>query len=467
MDIKSCVGRIKDLVEEIQVYENYKKNFLRNLDILNQDYKKGVIDEAEYQTKLKQFLKDKSKEEWIAYYDTYVLHLLKQIEDFNKDINGFFQSSPAKVADAKVPAVPSVKGSEKVQQKVLVASGDAISKLDPKTKQAYLRSLGVKSDEVKRFVWGIKSKKAKKKKLPVRTKYVIYEPNSFGKVANLFVRKLTMQVTNKYPKAFESLYHALRASDVKVLSKTYISIMLFSSIIAFFFFMLFVFIFLDKTSIIFAIVRSIFLGLAGTGLTFFVIYMYPFMLVNSRKREIKEDLPFVIIHMAAVAGSGAHPMTMFNLLLSSEEYKGIKGEIKKIVNYVNLFGYDLSTALRAVALTTPSPAFRELLNGIVATITTGGNLSDYLKEKANDALATYKLERKKYVEVLATYSDIYTGILIAAPLLFMVTLAIINTLSAKIAGMTISTIANVGIYIVLPVLNGAFILFLNTMQPEA
>ena len=45
--------------------------------------------------------------------------------------------------------------------------------------------------------------------------------------------------------------------------------------------------------------------------------------------------------MAAVAGSGAQPIAMFNLVLSSEEYKGIRDEIKKIVNYVNLFGYDI------------------------------------------------------------------------------------------------------------------------------
>jgi len=73
---------------------------------------------------------------------------------------------------------------------------------------------------------------------------------------------------------------------------------------------------------------------------------------------------------------------------------------------------------------------------------------------------------KKYVESLSTYSDIYTGVLIAAPLLFIVTLAIINLLGGQISGLSVATISTIGAYIVLPVLNVMFILFLNIIQPE-
>ena len=85
---------------------------------------------------------------------------------------------------------------------------------------------------------------------------------------------------------------------------------------------------------------------------------------------------------------------------------------------------------------------------------------------AEDTMNTYRLERKKYVETLSTYSDIYTGILIAAPLLFMVTLAIINILGGVIAGLSVGTLALFGTYIVIPFLNIVFILFLNIVQPE-
>ena len=131
-----------------------------------------------------------------------------------------------------------------------------------------------------------------------------------------------------------------------------------------------------------------------------------------------------------------------------------------------MFGYDLTTALRNVAKTTPSPKFRELLNGIITTLETGGDLKDYLNEKAKDALSTYKLERKKYVEALATYSDIYTGVLIAAPLLFLVTLAIINMIGGSVLGFDASVLAFMGTFFVIPFLNVIFVIFLNFIQPE-
>ena len=174
-----------------------------------------------------------------------------------------------------------------------------------------------------------------------------------------------------------------------------------------------------------SLTASAVLAIIAAIVTFTLFYYYPSTVIGSHNRIIKNDLPFVIIHMAAVASSGSKPSSIFKLILSSGEYKGIQSEIKKIVNYVNLFGYDISTALRTVATTTPSARFKDLLNGMVSTIQSGGDLKGYLQQMAEESMNTYTLERKKYVETLSTYSDIYTGVLIAAPLLFILTLSII------------------------------------------
>ena len=100
-------------------------------------------------------------------------------------------------------------------------------------------------------------------------------------------------------------------------------------------------------------------------LTAFIFYYYPKVIVDNRRREIKNDLPFAILHMAAVAGSGAKLIDIFGMLLQSGEYKALSGEIKRIMNYVHLFGYNLTTALKSIAQITPSPEFKELLNGMI------------------------------------------------------------------------------------------------------
>ena len=243
--------------------------------------------------------------------------------------------------------------------------------------------------------------------------------------------------------------------------------MIFSSLLAAVIMLAVGFLFI-KGNIILTVIGTVFLAIFVFIVVFGVFYMYPGMVTKSMSKRIKDDLPFVIVHMNAVAGSGAHPISMFNLVLNSKEYKGIEGEIKKIVNYVNLFGYDLSTALKAVAKTTPSKDFRELLNGLVNTVETGGSLKEYLDAKASDALVNYRLERKKYVESLSTYSDVYTGLSIAAPMMFFLVLALINLpiLGGTIFGLGVPILASVGTYVIIPLLNIGFIVFLNIIQPK-
>jgi len=312
----------------------------------------------------------------------------------------------------------------------------------------------IKKEEIKRF---IKSKKKPTKLKPIQ-EYSVYRSNAYAKLSNYFFEGFTFKFLKKYP--MQSLNKALQLADIKLFSRTYIAMMFFSTAIAIPFFFLLTFLFTEK------LVLSIPAAFLGALFTFALVYAYPHSLINQRRRKIKTDLVFATVHMAAIAGSGAPPTKIFALLVESNEYRGLESDLKKILNYLNLFGYNLSTALRTVANSTPSYEWKELLNGIVSTIETGGDLKKYLKDKADDALVTYRLDQQKYVATLSTYSDVYTGILVTAPLLFLVTLAILDKISPTIGGVSIGVIAALGTYVLLPVVNIAFILFLNITQPE-
>jgi flagellar protein FlaJ len=190
------------------------------------------------------------------------------------------------------------------------------------------------------------------------------------------------------------------------------------------------------------------------------------MRAKSRKRSINTNLPFAIDHMSSVISSGVSPATMFKLISNSKEYGEISIEIDKVSNYVEFFGYDILTALRAVALITPSEEFKEFIDGFVSTIETGGDLKGYLAQKSSEALLNYRLERQKYVEALSTYSDIYTGVLIAAPLFFVIALSLVSVIGGNIGGFSVGTIISFGTYLIIPLLNMAFLIFLEASQPE-
>ena len=383
-----------------------------------------------------------------------ILNLLKQIEEKNSEIyhtvelESYITTAPESMSKESIGKAEIPLPVSKEPLKYLRLSRKELNNL--------IEELNISKEYVKEFV----KKQTKQKGIVIKKEYSIYSPSGIGKFVNTFMNNFTISITKNYPQLFKKLSDDFKKADIKVLFKTYVSLMIFFTIISLPIFIILLSILFGKIS------TGILLGIVGTGLTLALFYLYPSNLANTRKKKIKNDLPFAMIHMAAVAGSGARPIDIFDLMLSSGEYEELGKEINKIMNYVNLFGYNLTTALKNVAMTTPSPDFKELLNGMISAIETGGDLKGYLEGKAIDELNTYKLERKKYVESLETYSDIYTAILIAAPLLFIVVLAIINTIGGQIGGFSVGTIATFGTYGAIPLLNIGFIVFLTISQPE-
>lgn len=340
-------------------------------------------------------------------------------------------------------------------------------RLSENQKEKYIKELNIDFYELEDFLKNQKSKKSVKREIK-KEDYTLYTPKDEAVLANKYAKKYADQLIREHPSWFEMLFTQYKKVNMQYLSRSYVSMIIFYSVCAIpaaFIFMLFMkFFFSSLFSVSWAVV--ILLTFLLPVIVLIGAYFYPGSLIEDRAKNIRNELPFALIHMSAVAGSGAHPISIFELLVESDDYPELKKEIRKVLNYVNLFGYNLSTALRNTAATTPSNELKELLNGMVSTIETGGDLKSYLKSKAETALNGYRMDRKKKVEALGTYSEIYTSILIASPLLMVVTLAIMNSITGSIGGMSISTVAYLGVCLGLPLLNVGFIVFLKIQTGE-
>ncbi len=301
-----------------------------------------------------------------------------------------------------------------------------------------------------------------------KKKIKAYKPSSIGYIANMTVRRLALYFINNFPDFFRNLYNDIRLSNLKILSNTYINIMFLMTIIVSITTGVLVvpFYLIQGLPPPFVLGRALAAMILGGGITFIGFSRYPAGKIKTRRRSINTNLPFAINHMSAVASSGVPPAKMFALLGQSKEYGEISVEIGKVVDYTEVFGYDFLTAIKAVSEHLPSQVLREFFEGIVATVESGGDLNNYLEQKAEEATLTYKLERQKYVESLSTYSDIYTGVLIAAPLFFVSSLSLVSMLGGAIGGMSVEALIGLGTYVVIPLLNIAFMVFLELSQPE-
>jgi archaeal flagellar protein FlaJ len=321
--------------------------------------------------------------------------------------------------------------------------------ISQKEKNKYLKELKLENSQIKNAL----KKEISQKKI---SDTVVYKTNFYSKLSNFFMENLSFEITKKNSNYIRPLLGALSSSNIRVLSKTYLSVILFSSLISFPIFAIALFLFTGN------ILLSLFFSILGTASVFGLVYGYPFMISNERKAKIDQELVFGVVHMASIAGSGAQPVQIFKLLIDSNEYEELKEELKRVLNYVNVFGYNLSNALKEVAKSTPSWDLKELFNGMVSTIETGGDIRQYLQDKSEDSLNKYRLNQKKRLETIATYSEFYTGFLIAGPLLFIVTFAILEKVSPELSGVPISLLAKLGTFVLLPFLNGLFMLFLET-----
>jgi len=267
--------------------------------------------------------------------------------------------------------------------------------------------------------------------------------------------------SSKLPKTFDGIKKEIKQSGLPIIFETYVGRMLhFASIatILTFIYSLIITSFLGFP-LIFVLSISILLALAAGGVIIGIFYTYPYQLIVSKRKSIESNLPFASNHMSAIISSGVPPNAMFEMLTDVEEYGEVAKEAKKIVRNIKVFGMDTASAIRQVAERTPSQEFKEFLMGIVATLSSGGDLRKYIQYSSKETLADYKIKRERYLSTLSTYADFYVGILIAAPLFFISILSLMAIIGGQISGFSIPVLMGLGIYLIIPLLNIFFIHF--------
>ncbi len=272
----------------------------------------------------------------------------------------------------------------------------------------------------------------------------------------------------KYIDSFKPLEPHIRNANMKVLLKTWVGMLFFTTLLSLVvsFISIFVFLtFLIEVEFYIYIFSVVFFPVFVASIVFIILYLYPVQRENSRKKSIENNLPFAITHMAAIASSGIPTEFIFELLTGFEEYGEVTEDSKLIMRNIKTFGMSSVDALKDIAERTPSQNFRDILLGIVSTTESGGNMVEYLKEMADKALFDYRIKREKYLKTLSTYADIYTALLVAAPLMMLSLLATMSIIGGTVMGLTINELMLLITWVMLPVLNTGFIIFIHTTYP--
>ena len=287
----------------------------------------------------------------------------------------------------------------------------------------------------------------------------------YKKISNRIFGNFSERLLGK----LEPVKRGLEKSDLKILYRTYISIILANTFFTFIGFFIgstvIIYIALEET-LAYSLVAGLGISVLAGCFSFTITYYYPIHSAKQRGKSIKNNLPFAINHMSAIASSKVPPYVVFKLMAEFEEYGEVSNEAQKIVRDVDVFGHDITTALKQAAERTPSSDFEEFLSGMISVEETGGNLEEFLNVQADQAMFDYKQKRQRYLDTLSTYADFYTAVLVAAPLFLVAVLTVMSMVGGEVLGMSIKDAMSLGIYGAIPFMNTVFIVFIHFTQPE-
>lgn len=208
-------------------------------------------------------------------------------------------------------------------------------------------------------------------------------------------------------------------------------------------------------------------ALFAVAFTIIIFYGYPIYRADTIKRQLEDELPFTTGYMAILTSAGVSPESIFKSLSNLSVPLAVSSEAKDIVRDVNLFGSDIISALSESSKHMPSERFREMLEGLISTIHSGGNLAAYLRDKSTQYMKLKRISLKKYSDTLSMLSEFYVAILLTGPLMLVIMLTVMAMLGGGNLGLlNPDLLLNLLTYIGIPLGAIVFLIILDATSPK-
>lgn len=268
---------------------------------------------------------------------------------------------------------------------------------------------------------------------------------------------------------FKDLSVNLRKSGIKISFKAYVSFTIFMSMLVSVSIMILIPTILIVTlglpflsSFIFGLGGSLFAG----GITMTVFYAYPIYRADNLKRNLESGLSFTTGYMAILAGAGVPPDRIFRSLAELNAPPAVADEAKNIVRDVELFGADIFSALESSSDRVPSERFKELLEGFIATVHSGGGLTKYLRDRSGQYMKLKRIALQRFSDALAILAEFYVTMLVAGPLILVVMLAVMAILGGGTGLFDPRLLLYLLAYIGIPIGSVVFLIILDIISPR-
>ena len=267
----------------------------------------------------------------------------------------------------------------------------------------------------------------------------------------------------------QRLQNALQSAHMEIRAGAYLSYVLLSTILVF---LVSLIVFVSLVFLIFPLVNVV----LDIGLVVFVLLIPVFISVllcvillhlpksraKTRKRKIDLNLAYAVNFISAMASAGVTPTEIFKSLSKQKIYSEVKNESAWIYRDVSLLGFDIITAIKKNIARTPSQKFKEFLQGMVVTVSSGGSLKTYFMHKVDQYLWENRNAQKQLIETLGIMAESYVTAAVAGILLLLIVLPLMMLIS----GAWNEIFLYIFILLVVPLIHIAFAVVIRIMSQE-
>jgi flagellar protein FlaJ len=269
---------------------------------------------------------------------------------------------------------------------------------------------------------------------------------------------------------FKDLDVNLKKSGMKINFKAYVSTVILSSLLlaaSVMFFVPVLLFFIVKLSLVLSLLFGLGVSLLAGASTVIVFYVYPSYRADSLKRDLEEEMPFTTGYMSILAGAGVPPDFIWRSLAQIDSSLSISNVARNVVRDVELFGFDVISALETTSKRTPSERFKEMIEGFISVVYSGGNLVKYLRDRSQQYMKLKQIALKQFSDNLGVLAEFYVTLMVAGSLIFVVMLAVMSMLGTGGFGFLDSRLLlQLLTYIGLPVGSTVFLVVLDMVSPK-
>lgn len=255
----------------------------------------------------------------------------------------------------------------------------------------------------------------------------------------------------------------LQKAHIDMLPGAYISVTIMNVLISFIFGSILGFVLYGITNqillllLFFAVLPSI---------TYIAHQIYPRWKASHRGKEIDKQLPYASSFVAAMAAANATPEKIFKSLADQKKiYGAISEEAAWIYRDMTVLGTDTVTAIKRAVKRASSDKFAEFFQGIISTITSGGNLKIYFLNRAEYFMVENRRVQRDHIETLAMLAESYVVVAVAFPMFLIVMMVIMIWIGGSKGGASLSLLKMI-IFLLLPIIHFFYGFFVYTMIPK-